>query len=129
MTPGTRVRPTCPRPSRLLRRWGGNRHAAGFVGNTGSLGRPYSAETAETALLKLRCCLGWSGCGLWSTGGTLKSRMTLHNTAHSLLCAETRERGGVGRGALWAPYGGPQATRHPPWAHMPTMIHITCAHM
>ena len=23
MTPGTRVRPTCPRPSRLLRRWGG----------------------------------------------------------------------------------------------------------
>ena len=36
MTPGARIRPTRPRPSRLPRRWGGE--PAGFVGNSGSLG-------------------------------------------------------------------------------------------
>ena len=47
MTPGTRVRPTCPRPSRLLRRWGGNRR--GLSVTPAVWVRPYSAETAETA--------------------------------------------------------------------------------
>ena len=45
MTPGTRVIPTRSNPNRLF---AAERARAGVVGNTGSLGRHYSAETAET---------------------------------------------------------------------------------
>ena len=48
MTPGIRVIPTRSNPNRLF---AAERGRAGVVGNTGSLGRLYSAETAETALL------------------------------------------------------------------------------
>ena len=45
MTPGTRVFPTRSNPNWLF---AAERARAGVVGNTGSLGRLYSAETAET---------------------------------------------------------------------------------
>jgi hypothetical protein len=49
MTPGARVHPTRPRPSRLLRRWGGNRR--GLSVTPAVWVRPYtSAKTAETAV-------------------------------------------------------------------------------
>ena len=41
------INPTCPRPSRLLRCWGGNRR--GLSVTPAVWVRPYSAETAETA--------------------------------------------------------------------------------
>ena len=46
MTPGARVLPTRSKPNRRL---AAERGRTGVVGNTGSSGRPYSAETAETA--------------------------------------------------------------------------------
>ena len=46
VAPGTRVLPTRSNPNRLF---AAERGWAGFVGNTGSSGRLYSAETAETA--------------------------------------------------------------------------------
>ena len=48
MTPGTRVFPTRSNPNWLF---AAERARAGVVGNTGSLGRLYSAETAETACI------------------------------------------------------------------------------
>ena len=45
MTPGARVLPTRSKPNRRL---AAERGRTGVVGNTGSLGQPYSAETAET---------------------------------------------------------------------------------
>ena len=45
MTPGTRVIPTRSKPSRRL---AAELVRTGVVGNTGSLGLLYSAETAET---------------------------------------------------------------------------------
>ena len=50
MTPGTRVFPTRSNPNWLF---AAERARAGVVGNTGSLGRLYSAETAETAEILL----------------------------------------------------------------------------
>ena len=50
MTPGARVLPTRSKPNRRL---AAERGRTGVVGNTGSSGRLYSAETAET-VLKLR---------------------------------------------------------------------------
>ena len=46
MTPGARVRPTCPHPSWLLRRWGGDRR--GLSVTPAVWVRLYSAETAES---------------------------------------------------------------------------------